>query len=404
MPRNNLHVGVEIGTSKVVAVIAETRSDGLPRVLGVGEIASRGVRKGEIVDLDKITLCLNEAVAEAEEKADREVGPVVVAVTGSHIESLNNRGCITIPEDRDEIEEEDVEEVEQSALEINIPAQNVFLHTMIQHYYVDGQEGVISPLGMIGRKLEAEFHIVHATKTRVQNNLRCVRQANLKVHNVVMSAVASAQAVLDQNQKDHGALVIDMGGGTMDYILYRDGAVRDSGVLALGGDHVTNDVSIGLRVPTARAEKLKIEHADVSPGATAARGMIEMDDPTYAGGQIERRSLNLVAEARVREMFVLLKRRLEFERHAPFVGSGVLLTGGASLLRGLPQLAAEIFGVPCRVAAAQPIAGPSMLSEHPRFSTAVGLILYAQAAQEAMDQTSIFDKLRSKIGRLIPGL
>jgi cell division protein FtsA len=404
MSRSYLHVGLEIGTSKVAAVIAETRSDGLLRIIGAGETPSRGVRKGEIVDISKITLCLSDAVSEAEEKADREITEVVAAVTGAHLDSLNNRGGVPIPEDRDEIEEEDIHEVEQSALDVTIPAGNVFLHTIIQHYYVDGQEGVSSPLGMIGRKLEAEFHIVHGTKTRIQNNLRCIREANLKVANVVMSAVASAHAVLDQSDRDSGVLVIDIGGGTTDYILFRDGSVRHSGVLAVGGDHVTNDISIGLRVPTKWADKLKVDEADVAPGAVAARGTVQIEDPTYAGGEIERSSLNKVAEARVREIFTLLKRRLNFDRQAQFIGGGVVLTGGTAELKGIAALASDVFGVPARTASPRPLMGPTALFESPRWSTAVGLVLYAQAAQEALEEISVFDKLRSKIGKIIPGL
>ena len=404
MARSNLHVGLEIGTTKVAAIIAETRSDGLLRIIGVGEAPSRGVRKGEIVDIGKITLCLNDAVAEAEEKADREIADVVVAVTGAHLEGLNNRGGIPIPEDRDEIEEEDVQDVEQSALDVSIPPGNVFLHTMVQRFYVDGQEGVSSPLGMIGRRLEAEFHIIHGTKTRIQNNLRCIREANLVVSNAVVSSVAVAHAVLDQSEKEAGALVIDIGGGTTDYILFREGTVRHSGVLAVGGDHVTNDISIGLRVPTKRAEKLKMEHADVAPGATAVRGTIDLEDPTYSGGEIERRVLNIVADARIREIFTLLKRRLGFERHAPFIGCGILLTGGTAELKGIAALASDVFGVPARVACAHPFMGPSALFESPRFSTAVGLVLYSQAALEALDDISIFDRVRRKIGRFIPGI
>jgi len=404
MARSTLHIGLEIGTTKVAAVIAETRSDGLLRIIGTGEAPSRGVRKGEIVDIGKITLCLNDAVAEAEERADREITEVVAAVTGAHLESLNNRGGVPIPEDRDEIEEEDIHEVERSALDVSIPSGNVFLHTIVQHYYVDGQEGVASPLGMLGRKLEAEFHIVHGTKTRIQNNLRCIREANLRVTNVVMSAVASAHAVLEQSDRDAGALVVDIGGGTTDYILFRDGSVRQSGVLAVGGDHITNDISIGLRVPTKWAEKLKVEEAEVSPGATAARGTVDIEDPTYAGQEIERRNLNAVAEARVREIFTLLKRRLNFERQAQFMGAGILLTGGTAELKGMAALAADVFGVPARVASPRPLMGPTALFESPRFSTAVGLVLYAQAAQEALEEISIFDRLRSRIGRIIPGL
>jgi len=404
MARSQLHVGLEIGTSKVAAVIAETRSDGLLRIIGAGEAPSRGVRKGEIVDLGKITLCLTDAVSEAEEKADREISEVVAAVTGAHLESLNNRGGVPIPEDRDEIEEEDIAEVQQSALDVSIPSGNVFLHNIIQHYYVDGASGVSSPLGMIGRKLEAEFHIVHGTKTRIQNNLRCIQEANLKVTNVVMSAVASSHAVLEASDRELGALVIDIGGGTTDYILFREGTVRQSGVLAIGGDHITNDISIGLRVPTKWAEKLKVTEADVAPGANMARGTVEIEDPTYAGGRIERCNLNMVAEARVRELLTLVKTRLQFERQAQFIGGGVFLTGGTSELKGFAALASEVFGVPARVASPRPLLGPSSLFESPRFSTAVGLVLYSQAVQEELEEISILDRLRRQIVRLLPGL
>jgi len=404
MAKTILHVGLEIGTSKVAAVIAETRSDGLLRIIGTGESPSRGVRKGEIVDIGKITLCLNDAVSEAEEKADREIGDVTAAVTGAHLDSLNNRGGIQIPDDRDEIEDEDIQEVEQSALDVTIPTGNVFLHTMVQRYYVDGQEGVASPLGMVGRKLEAEFHIVHGTKTRIQNNLRCIREANLRPATVVMSAVASAQAVSEPADRDSGVLVVDIGGGVTDYILFRDGSVRHSGVLAVGGDHITNDISIGLRVPTKLAEKLKLEHAEVSPASLSARGTVEVEDTTFAGGHVERRVLNMVAEARVRELFALLKRRLNFERHAQFVGAGVLITGGTADLKGIASLASDVFGVPARVALPKPLMGPSSLFESPRFSTALGLVLYAQALQEAQEDTSIIDIVRTKILRFIPGL
>lgn len=404
MARTLLHVGLEIGTSKVAAVIAETRSDGLLRIIGIGEAPSRGVRKGEIVDIGKITLCLNDAVAEAEEKADRTIGDVTVAVTGAHIESLNNRGGIQIPEDRDEIEVEDIQDVEQSALDVNIPAGNVFLHNMVQRYFVDGQEGVASPLGMMGRQLEAEFHIVHGTKTRIQNNLRCIRETNLTPATVVMSALASALAVTDSSERDSGILVVDVGGGVTDYILFRDGSVHHSGVIAVGGDHVTNDISIGLRVPTKIAEKLKVEHAEVSPASLSARGTVDVEDATFAGGRVERRILNTVAEARVRELFMLLKRRLNFERHAQFVGSGVLVTGGSADLKGIASLASDVFGVPARVGFPKPLMGPSSVFESPRFSTALGLVLYAQSLQDAKEDTSIIEVLRSQFMRFLPRL
>lgn len=404
MSRSHLHVGLEIGTTKVAAVIGETSSDGLLRIIGVGEAPSRGVRKGEVVDISKITLSLTDAVSTAEEQADREITEVLAAVTGSHLESLNNRGGVTIPEDRGEIDEEDVAEVEQSALDVSIPAGNVFLHSINQLFSIDGNGGVAQPVGMYGRRLEAEFHIIHAAKTRIQNNLRCVHEVNLRPSIVVASSLASSYAVLDQADRDLGTLVIDIGGGTTDYMLWRDARVRHSGVLAVGGDHITNDIAIGLRVPSKWAEKLKIEEADVAPTSLAVRGTVEIEDPTFSGGQIERRILNMVAEARVRELLNLIKRRLQFERQAQFVGSGILLTGGSAELKGMTALATDVFGVPARVATPKPLLGPSSLFESPRFSTALGLVIYSQVTQDSLSDTTILERLRRKLGRFLPGL
>src|SRR6266513_4834353 len=259
MASNNLMIGLEIGTSKICVVVGEGRPDGTIKILGVGQAPSRGVRKSEIVDFETAMKCVHEAVVDAETKSDVMIRSVYVGVTGAHIQSFNNRGLVTLPEDRDEIDEQDIEDVKINAREVSIPAQNAFLHSIIQHYHVDGQDGVLSPLGMLGQRLEADFHIVHGVRTRIQNTSRCVKELPLGVEDVVFGGLASAQVVLTQHQTDLGALAIDMGGGSTDYILYADGAVKQSGCVAIGGDHITNDISMGLRIPMARAEKLKIE-------------------------------------------------------------------------------------------------------------------------------------------------
>src|SRR5688572_12784266 len=214
MGRDNIVVGLEIGTSKVCAVVGETRDDGTIRILGVGQAPSRGVRKGEIVDFETAGKCVREALADAEEKSDVMIGSVYLAVTGGHIESFNNRGSITIPEEREEICEDDFEEVQAASREVSIPAPNQFLHSILQHYYVDGQDGVLNPIGMMGRMLEADFHIIHGVGTRIKNSIRCVKELDIEVEDVVFAPIAGAQVVLDLNQKNQGALVIDMGGGT----------------------------------------------------------------------------------------------------------------------------------------------------------------------------------------------
>ena len=382
MASNNLTVGLEIGTSKICVVVGESRPDGTIKILGVGQTPSRGVRKGEIVDFETAMKCVHEAVVDAEQKSDVMIRSVFVAVAGSHLQSFNNRGCVTLPEDRDEIDEQDVEDVKINAREVSIPAQNAFLHSIIQHYHVDGQDGVLSPVGMLGQRLEADFHIIHGVRTRIQNSIRCVKELPLEVEDVVFGALASAQVVLTQHQKDLGALVIDMGGGTTDYILYVDGAVKQSGCLGIGGDHITNDISMGLRIPMARSEKLKIEEGGCTLGnCLPGETILLKDDSGFAGKEIERETLNTIIHLRVREAFDLLKRGLEEEPFLNYLGAGVFITGGCSLLNGIDHLAEEVFEMPAHVAHAQTMAGLTSASENPQLSTAIGLIKYAQAVQ-----------------------
>ena len=287
-----------------------------------------------------------------------------------------------LPEDRDEIDEQDVEDVKINAREVSIPAQNAFLHSIIQHYHVDGQDGVLNPVGMLGQRLEADFHIIHGVRTRIQNTIRCVKELPLDVEDVVFGGLASAQVAITQHQKDAGALVIDIGGGTTDYVLYADGAVKQSGCIAIGGDHITNDISMGLRIPMARSEKLKIEEGSCVLGNCFPGEMILLkDDSGFAGKEIERETLNTIIHMRLRETLELLKRRLDEEPFINYLGDGIFITGGCSLLNGIDNLAEEIFEMPAHVAHAQTTSGVTSAVENPQFSTAIGLIKYAQAVQ-----------------------
>ncbi|HEV7868420.1 MAG TPA: cell division protein FtsA, partial [Chthoniobacteraceae bacterium] len=201
MGKENIVIGLEVGTSKVCAVVGETKHDGTIRILGVGQAPSRGVRKGEIVDFETASKCVREALVDAEEKSDVMIGSVFLAITGGHMDAFNNRGAVNLPEDRDEICEEDFEDVQTSAREVSIPKDNMFVHSILQHYYVDGQDGVLNPIGMLGRRLEADFHIIHGVSNRIRNSVRCVKEVGPEVLDVVFSPLATAQVVLDQNQK-----------------------------------------------------------------------------------------------------------------------------------------------------------------------------------------------------------
>jgi cell division protein FtsA len=376
MARDNIFAGLEIGTTKICVVVAEARHDGTLKVLGVGNAPSRGVRKGEIVDFETAKRCVHDAIVDAEERSDVEISEVYLGVTGGHIRSFNNRGVVLLEEGREEIDEQDLEDVRTNAREVSLPMEDCVLHTIIQHYYVDGQDGVLNPLGLLGRKLEADFHIVYGIRTRIQNAIRCVKELELETADVVINSFATAQAVLDKHHKQLGALVIDIGGGTTDYVVYVEGAVKQSGVIAVGGDHITNDMSIGLKIPTARAEKLKTDEGDVTLGVAFPGETIMLRDETgFAGREIEREMLNQIINVRIREIFDIVSRQIQSDLN--FLGAGVFVTGGSSQLRGMDHLANEIFGTPARVTPPLPLAGVTSAFEHPQFSTALGLVKYA---------------------------
>ncbi len=383
MARDNIFVGLEIGTYKICVAVGESRADGTVKILGVGEAPSRGVRKGEIVNFETAGKCIREALVDAEEKSDVMIGSVYLAVTGSHIEGFNNRGAISIPEDREEICEEDFEEVQANAREVSIPQPNMFVHSILQHYYVDGQDGVLNPIGMLGRRLEADFHIIHGVGNRIKNSVRCVKEVGPEVLDVVFAPLATAQVVLDHNQKGLGALVVDIGGGTTDFIVYTDGAVKLCGCVGLGGDHITNDISLGLSIPMNKAERIKCEDGSAMLGICRPGEMILLKDETgFAGREIERDMLHTIIHCRVREMFEMLRRKLDEAGCAVhLLAAGMMLTGGCSMIHGIRDLAEEIFGIPVHVTHAQAVVGNVSAFENPQFSTAIGLIKYAQAMQ-----------------------
>src|ERR1700741_2021062 len=287
MARDNIFAGLEIGTTKVCVVVAEARHDNTLKILGVGNAPSRGIRKGEIVDFETAKRCVHDAIADAEERSDVEISEVYLGISGGHIRSFNNRGVVVLEEGREEIDEQDLDDVRTNAREVSLPMEDCILHPIIQHYYVDGQDGVLNPIGLLGKKLEADFHMVYGIRTRIQNAIRCVKELELEPADVIINSFATAQAVLEKNQKQLGAIVIDIGGGVTDFVVYVDGAVKQSGVLAGGGDHINKDHLIGLEIPTARAAKLKVEEGKVTLGTAFPGETILLKDETgFAGREI----------------------------------------------------------------------------------------------------------------------
>lgn len=401
MASDQIFVGLEIGTTKISVIVSEGRSDGTISILGVGETPSRGVRKGEIVDLATVTDCVREAILDAEDKTNVEIANVWVAISGAHLRSFNNRGTLILPEER-QIEPEDLETVETNAKEVALPPPNIFLHTILQAYHVDGNRNVIDPLTSEGAMLEADFHIVHGIKTRIHNTLRCIESLKLGIEDVVLSSLASAQVVLNQDQKNYGALMIDIGGGTTDYIVYIDGSVRHSGVLAVGGDHITNDISVGLRLPIAKAEVLKIQEGSAGNPSTSQGGSISLqNDPGFMGCEIDRTSLDTIIHLRVREIFELIRNDIE-QAGEGMLGliRGVMITGGCSKLREITSVAEEIFELPVELTRARNVGGATQVFENPQYSTAIGLTKYAKVITKNSTPESMMDRFKSSLGEL----
>lgn len=384
MAKEEILVGLEIGTSKICAAVGELKADKSVKILGVGEAPSRGVRKGEIIDFETAQTCVREALVEAESKSDVTIQSVYLSVSGAHISSYNNRGTVSIQEDQDAIDDEDCEAVREKAEDIGLSVEHVPLHSLLQYYYVDGQEGVTNPIGMRGRQLGADYHVIHGITTRVQNSVRCVKELDMEVEGAVFAGLASSQVVLGRHEKELGAVVIDIGGGTTDYMAYLDGVPKHSGTLPIGGDHITNDICMGLRMPISRAEKLKIEEGSVLLGGTMPGEMIVLkDDAGFAGKQIEREQLHVIIHERIRELFELLNKRFQEQDFLPLARAGIFLTGGTSALGGINHLAEEIFQVPVQLHGAPSAAGAVAPIEDPRYSTAIGLIRFAQ--EERLD-------------------
>lgn len=400
MAKTTIYAGLEIGTHKICVVVGEAKRDGSIKILGVGEAASRGVRKGEIVDFDKVQTCLNDALVRAEDRSDVMIRNVFLGVSGAHIESLNNIGRYRLPEDQTEITEDDVEEAKEIARNVNVPQQNVFLHSMTRQYIVDGQEAVRQPIGREARFLEADYHIIHGVRGRIQNAIRCVREIPLEVEDVVFNPIAAAQVVLSREAKNQGALMIDFGAGTADFVLYRDGMLTASGCIPLGGDHMTNDIAMALQIPNGRAEKVKVEEGCTLYQDVGTGDILQVEDDTgHVIGEIERAFMYEILYLRAQEIFDQVKVRCE--AHIGHLGAGIYLTGGVSLLKGIDAVARDVFGVKVTKVGSAPVSGVTSTFENPKYSTPIGLIRYAQILDSEKPFLSPLARLSRKVSEML---
>ena len=399
MAKSTIYAGLEIGTHKICVVVGEAKRDGAIKILGVGQAPSRGVRKGEIIDFDKVQTCLNDALVRAEDRSDVMIRNVFLGVTGSHIESLNNRGCFRLPEDQNEVTEDDVEEAKEIARNVAIPQQNVFLHSITRQYIVDGMEAVRQPIGREARSLEADYHIIHGVRGRIQNAIRCVREIPLEVEDVVFNPIAAAQVVLNREAKHQGSLMLDFGAGTVDYVLYEDGMVTASGCIPFGGDHISQDIAQAFQIPHGRAERVKVDEGSVFYHDVPTSEQIRMEDENGLFiGEIERAFMNEVIYLRTHEILTMVRDRVE-DRLGK-LAAGVYLTGGVSLMKGIDAVAKEVFGLKVTKAGSAPVSGVTATFENPQYSAPIGLIRYAQI----LDSEKPFMSPLARLGRRMADL
>jgi cell division protein FtsA len=370
-------VGLDVGTSKVVALVGELNADGAIEIIGLGSQPSRGLKKGVVVNIESTVQSIQRAIEEAELMAGCEINAVYAGIAGSHIRSLNSHGVVGI-RDR-EVTHADVEHVIEAAKAVAIPADQRILHVLPQEFIIDGQEGIRDPIGMSGVRLEAKVHIVTGADSAAQNIIKCVQRCGLVVEDIVLEQLASSFAVLTDDEKELGVCIVDVGGGTTDIAVFSGGAIRHTAVIPIAGDQVTNDIAVSMRTPTQYAEDIKVRFACALSQLANPDESIEVpsvgDRPAR---RLARQTLAEVVEPRYEELFNLIREELRRSGFEEVIAAGIVLTGGSARMEGAIELAEEIFHVPVRLGVPGQVRGLADALQNPIYSTAVGLLLYAR--------------------------
>jgi cell division protein FtsA len=376
-----LIVGLDIGTSKVVAVVGELAAENTIEVIGIGSNPSRGLKRGVVVNIESTVQSIQRAVEEAELMAGCEINTVFAGIAGSHVRSLNSHGIVAIRDK--EVSRSDVDRVIDAARAVAIPADQRILHVLPQEFLVDSQEGIREPIGMSGIRLEAKVHLVTGAVNAAQNIVKCVQRCGLDVEDVVLEQLASSYSVLTDDEKDLGICLVDTGGGTTDIAVFRGGAIQHTAVIPIAGDQVTNDIAVSLRTPTQYAEEIKIKYACALSQLANPDETIEVpsvgDRPPR---RLARQTLAEVVEPRYEELFSLVRDELRRSGFEELIAAGIVLTGGSSKMEGAVELAEEIFHVPVRLGVPQYVEGLVDVVRNPIYATAVGLLLYGKEAAE----------------------
>lgn len=397
--KTNIVVGLDIGTTKITVIVATIQPDGKVEVVGVGTSPSRGLRKGVVINIEATVESISRAISQAETMAGSEIQSVYAAISGSHIKGFNSHGIVGIKSR--EVSHLDIEKVIEAAKAVAIPLDREVLHVLPQEYIIDEQDGIKEPLGISGVRLEAKVHIITGAVASAQNIVKCANRCGLAVQDIVLAAIGSSRAVLSPEEQELGVALVDIGGGTTDLTVFHGGAIKHTAVISVGGSHITNDIAAGLRTPLAAAEEIKCQYGTGLSSQVNDEETIEV--PSTGGRSprvISKLVLSEIIEPRVNEMFTMLQRELIRSGADEFLTSGLVLTGGGAKLKGISQMAEQIFNLPVRVGSPRGVTGLNDLVNQPEYSTGVGLILHA--ASNLQHGRAV--RGRFSIGRLFRGV
>ena len=393
-------VALDIGTSKIVAIVGEISNDNVVEIVGLGSHRSRGLKRGVVVDIESTTLAIQRALEEAELMSGCKIDSVWTGIAGSHIQSLNSHGVAAIRDN--EVSQADVDRVIESAKAVSIPADQKTIHVIPQEFIIDDQDGIRFPIGMTGVRLAAKVHLVTGAVSVAQNITKCVKRCGLEVHEIVLEQVASSEAVLTEDEKELGICMVDIGGGTTDIAVFNDGEIHHTAVIPIAGDQVTNDIAVALRTPIPNAEEIKIRYACALTQLTNHEDTIEVpgmgDRPPR---RLARQILAEVVQPRYEELFTLVQSELRRSGYENLIAAGIVLTGGSSKMEGVIELAEEIFHMPVRLGLPQFVSGLAENVKNPIYATGVGLLLHAhKQVQDSMTGIDVNSGVKGIWGRV----
>ena len=398
----NMIVGLDIGTSKVVAIVGKRKMDGTIEVVGIGSHPSRGLKRGVVVNIETTVQAIQRAVEEAELMAGCRIHSVYAGIAGSHIKSLNSHGIVAI-RDR-EVTQADIDRVIDAAQAVAIPADQKILHILPQEFVIDSQEGIKEPMGMSGVRLEAKVHLVTCAVNAAQNIEKCVKRCGLEVDDIILEQLASSHAILTEDEKELGVCVVDIGGGTTDIAVFTGGAIRHTAVIPIAGDQVTNDIAMALRTPTQNAEEIKIKYACALTQLAGADETIKVPSVgDRAPRDLSRQALAEVVEPRYEELFTLVQSELRRSGFEDLIPAGIVITGGSSTMEGVVELAEEIFHMPVRLACPQAVSGMTEVVNNPIYATGGGLLIHGFRQMDlgrapvlkGEDAPSLFERMKA---------